>query len=298
MLKMNDYFVVSMFGAEFGFSRVAFQIGNFSIYWYGIFLATGFLAALIYAFRRAADFKIKTDPMIDVVLVGAIGSIVCARAYYVLTSLENYHSFKEAISIHDGGIAIYGAIIGAFVFGGLMCKIRKINILSMFDLASIGFLIGQAVGRWGNFVNQEAFGRNTSLPWGMYSETTNQYLSSSSVQSALISQGVTNIDPSAPVHPCFLYESIWCLIGFVLLHFLSKHTKFKGETFLQYIVWYGFGRFFIEGLRTDSLMLGNVKISQLVAGICVIAGVAVIAIVRLKINAKNKPDIFEEAAEE
>ncbi len=295
---MSDYFIVKIFGLEIGINRVAFQIGSFSVYWYGIIIAAGFLAALIYAFRRAADFKIKTDPMIDVVLAGGVGSVICARAYYVLTSLDQYSNFKEVINIHDGGIAIYGAVIGAFLFGGIMCKIRKINILSMFDLASIGFLIGQAVGRWGNFINQEAFGRNTTLPWGMYSSITEKYLSNASVQADLISQGVTNIDPTAPVHPCFLYESIWCLIGFVLLHFLSKHRKFNGETLLQYIVWYGFGRFFIEGLRTDSLMIGNFKISQIVAAICVVFGIAAILIMHIRINKKEKFSISEKTLEE
>lgn len=283
---MDTVMTGSILGIEFSFSRVAFEIGGFQIYWYGILIAMGFLLAIIYAFRRAPYFGIKQDPMIDVVLVGSVCAIICARAYYVLTSLDSYHSFKEAISIHDGGLAIYGAVIGAVVFGGIMCKIKKVNMPTMFDLAGIGLLLGQAIGRWGNFINQEAFGNNTSMPWGMISNGTINYLSKASVQSALSSQGVT-VDPLSPVHPCFLYESLWCFAGFILLHFLSKHRAFKGETFLQYIVWYGLGRFFIESVRTDSLMIGSFKISRIVAAVCVVGGIAAIAIIRHNINAKK-----------
>ncbi len=282
---MDTVMTGTIFGIEFSFSRVAFEIGGFQIYWYGILIAMGFLLAIIYAFRRASYFGIKQDPMIDVILVGSVCAIICARAYYVLTSLDSYHSFKEAISIHDGGLAIYGAIIGAVVFGGIMCRVKKISVPAMFDLAGIGLLLGQAIGRWGNFMNQEAFGNNTSMPWGMISNGTIDYLSRPSVQSELSAQGVT-VNPLMPVHPCFLYESLWCFAGFILLHFLSKHRAFKGETFLQYIVWYGLGRFFIESVRTDSLMIGSFKISQIVAALCVIGGITAIIVIKLKI--KNK----------
>lgn len=282
---MDTVMTGTIFGIEFSFSRVAFEIGGFPIYWYGILIAMGFLLAIIYAFRRASYFGIKQDPMIDVILVGSVCAIICARAYYVLTSLDSYHSFKEAISIHDGGLAIYGAIIGAVVFGGIMCRVKKISVPAMFDLAGIGLLLGQAIGRWGNFMNQEAFGNNTSMPWGMISNGTIDYLSRPSVQSELSAQGVT-VSPLMPVHPCFLYESLWCFAGFILLHFLSKHRAFKGETFLQYIVWYGLGRFFIESVRTDSLMIGSFKISQIVAALCVVGGITAIIVIKLKI--KNK----------
>ena len=282
---MDTVMTGTIFGIEFSFSRVAFEIGGFQIYWYGILIAMGFLLAIIYAFRRASYFGIKQDPMIDVILVGSVCAIICARAYYVLTSLDSYHSFKEAISIHDGGLAIYGAIIGAVVFGGIMCRVKKISVPAMFDLAGIGLLLGQAIGRWGNFMNQEAFGNNTSMPWGMISNGTIDYLSRPTVQSELSAQGVT-VNPLMPVHPCFLYESLWCFAGFILLHFLSKHRAFKGETFLQYIVWYGLGRFFIESVRTDSLMIGSFKISQIVAALCVVGGITAIIVIKLKI--KNK----------
>lgn len=281
-------YTVEMFGMVFHIDPIAITIGNFEIYWYGIIIATGFLAALIYGFRRASAWGIPSDPMIDIIMIGTLGAIVGARAYYVLTSLDQYDSFKEMLDLRNGGLAIYGGIIGAFVCGGLACKWRKVNIPEMFDLAALAFPIGQAVGRWGNFMNQEAFGSNTTLPWGMYSNETQSYLAS--VQTKLQSQGVT-VDPALPVHPCFLYESIWCIIGFILLHFLSKKRHFKGETLLQYVIWYGLGRFVIESVRTDSLMVGSFKISQLIAAACVLLGtISLITIYVIK-SKQNKIDL-------
>ena len=267
---MGTNFVVQFFGQEFSIDRVAFSIGSFAVYWYGILIAVGFLGALIYAYRRAPDFKISLDPMVDVVLVGAIGAVVCARLYYVAMQWSQFADDPlKILDLRTGGLAIYGGVIGAFLFGGLMCRVKKIKVFAMFDLAGIGFLLGQAVGRWGNFVNQEAFGVNTTMPWGMFSEGTYAELLASKSQLAAI--GVT-VDPSLPVHPCFLYESIWCLAGFVLLHFYSKHRRFDGEIALAYIAYYGLGRFFIEGLRTDSLMIGPIRASQLLALLCFVGG--------------------------
>lgn len=278
---------VELFGSTFHIDPIALTIGSFEVYWYGIIIATGFLAALLYGFRRAGNMGLKTDPMIDIIMIGTVGAIVGARTYYVLTTLERYDSFTEMIDLRNGGLAIYGGIIGAFVCGGLACKWRKVNVLDMFDLAALAFPIGQAVGRWGNFMNQEAFGSNTTLPWGMYSNETFEYLSS--VQSSLASQGVT-VDPTLPVHPCFLYESLWCITGFILLHFLSQKRRFKGETILQYIVWYGLGRFFIEWVRTDSLMIGPFKISQIVAAVCVVVGITLLLVINTKIKKNNKTE--------
>ena len=217
--------------------------------------------------------------------IGTVMAIVCARIYYVAMAPFAYQSLWEMIDIRKGGIAIYGAVIGAFVFGGLAAKWRKVPLLPLFDLVSLGFLIGQGVGRWGNFVNQEAFGTNTTLPWGMYSEGTEAYLKSVQVT---LPAGVT-VDPAAPVHPTFLYESIWCLVGFAVLASLYKKRRFNGQIFLGYIIWYGLGRAWIEGLRTDSLLIGNtgLRASQLVAIGSVIAATALMAI-GLR-NAKGKP---------
>ena len=271
-------------GLELTVDRVAVSIGGFNIYWYGVIIAAGMLLAMLYAFHYADDFGINSDRLIDVVLVGAVMAIVCARIYYVAFAPFEYDSLWDMIDIRQGGIAIYGAVIGAFVFGGLMAKIRKIPILPLFDLVGVCFLIGQGVGRWGNFVNQEAFGCNTTLPWGMYSEGTYAYLSG--VQSTLAAQGVT-VDPAMPVHPTFLYERLWCLAGVVMLTLLLKKRRFNGELFLLYIIWYGLGRFWIEGLRTDALMLtANLRTSQLVA----LISVAVAAVLLVYGLQKSKGD--------
>ena len=261
-------------GLEMTINRVALSIGNFNIYWYGVIIAAGMLLAILYAFHYADDFGINSDRLVDVILVGAVMAIVCARIYYVAFAPFEYESLWDMIDIRQGGIAIYGAVIGAFVFGGLMAKFRKVPILPLFDLVGICFLIGQGIGRWGNFVNQEAFGSNTTLPWGMYSEGTQAYLAG--VQATLAAQGVT-VDPAMPVHPTFLYESIWCLVGFAMLTLYFKKRHFNGEIFLLYIIWYGLGRFWIEGLRTDALMLtANLRTSQLVALVSVAAAVVLL----------------------
>ena len=262
-------------GLKFNY-RSEFPLFNTSltIKWYGILIAVGFLLAVVYALRRVKDFDIDPDRMIDVVLVCTVLAFVGARLYYVLFSVgaEREAFFENPITmlyIWEGGIGIYGGLIAAFLSGLLMCRIRKVNTLAMFDLASLGFLIGQGVGRWGNFINQEAFGGNTTLPWGMTGDR--------------IAAGVngSGYDPALPVHPTFLYESLWCILGFVLLHILSKKAyRFKGQIFSLYLVWYGTGRFFIELLRTDSLMLGNMKVSCFVAVLAVLAGIMLYLIFR------------------
>lgn len=271
-----ETFIVNIGDLEFELTREALPINGFPVYWYGVLIALGFVLALIYGFKRAADFNIDTNALIDVILVGAVFSIIGARLYYVLNSGRSW-TFAQIVDIRDGGLAFYGALIFAIIFGGITCKIRKVNLFSVLDLAAPAFLLAQSVGRWGNFVNQEAFGTNTTLPWGMYSEKTYEYL---------LSHPETATDPMMPVHPCFLYESLWCLAGFVLIHFLSKKRVFKGEVFLYYIVWYGLGRFFIEGLRTDSLYIPNtpIRISQAFALLCVIAGAVLIFVLRRKIR--------------
>ena len=260
-------------GLEFELNRVAFHIGGISIYWYGVCIAVGLCLALIFAFRHSIEFGVDPDSMVDVILIGVVLGIISARAYYVAMAPFKYESIWDMIAIRDGGLAIYGGIIGAFLFGGLACKWRGVPVLPMFDLTAMGFLIGQCCGRWGNFFNQEAFGCNTTLPWGMYSEATRTYLMGSTVtaQSGMV------IDPNLPVHPTFLYESLWCLAGFIMLFRYFKKRKFNGDIALRYMVWYGAGRFWIEALRTDSLMLVpsiGLRVSQLVAGIAVVAGIA------------------------
>ena len=266
-------------GLEMEINRVAFTVFGVPIYWYGVCIALGLLLGMLYAFRYAKSYGIDADRMVDVIFVSTIAAIIGGRAYYVATAPFEYQSVWEMIDIRLGGIAIYGGVIGAFLMGALMCRLRKVPMLPMFDLAAQGFLIGQCVGRWGNFFNQEAFGGNTTLPWGMISENTQQYLQS--VQQTLAAQGMT-VDPSMPVHPTFLYESIWCGLGFLLLWRYSKHRRFHGEMTLLYVMWYGFERFFVEGLRTDSLMVGNVRISQAVAALSVVAALVAWVVLRRK----------------
>lgn len=256
-------------GFTFVVNEVAFSIGSFQVRWYGIIIAVGFLLAILYASCSAKKMNIDMNRLIDAVIIGLIGSIICARLYYVLfyPGDKYWGNPMEILKIHEGGLAIYGGIIGALVFGGITAKLRKLKVAAVLDITSLGFLIGQGVGRWGNFVNQEAFGTATDLPWGMVSDNT------------------TLLVPGSPVHPCFLYESLLCLLGFVLLHvFTRKFRHYDGQTFLLYIVWYGMCRFFIEGLRTDSLRLHfiDLRVSQVVAAACVVIGVILLIVFRHK----------------
>lgn len=268
-------------GLEFTLNRVAFSLGGLDVYWYGIILALGLLAGMAFAFHYAVDFGIDSDRLVDVMVIGTVCGVACARIYYVAFAPFKYNSLWEMIDLRDGGIAIYGAVIGAFLFGGLACLWRKIPLMPTFDIVAIGFLAGQGIGRWGNFMNQEAFGTNTTLPWGMISESTKNYLTNWQV--ALAAEGVT-VDPSLPVHPTFLYESIWCLLGFVLLWRYVKKRRFDGEIALLYVVWYGAERFVVEGLRTDSLMLPGIglRVSQVLALVSVAAALVALFVLRRK----------------
>lgn len=260
-------------GIELTIDRVAFSVFGFDIYWYAVIIMIGFMLAAWYALHNAKRFEVDPDPLMDVILVGLACGIAGARAYYVLFRLDSYDSFFDMINVRDGGLAIYGGVIAAFLSGIIMCKyVEKIEVLPAFDITSIGFLIGQGIGRWGNFMNQEAFGSQTDLPWGMYSANTYYYE---------IVDGVTKRVGPTTVHPCFLYESIWCLIGFLLLHYISKnYYRFKGQIFLCYLFWYGLGRAWIEGLRTDSLWLVDnvIKVSQLLAILGVLVSGALLVI--------------------
>jgi phosphatidylglycerol:prolipoprotein diacylglycerol transferase len=224
-----------------------FHIGNFALRWYGLIIAAGLLIALLYNMKRANSFHITVDDFSDVVIFSVIFAIIGARLYYVIFDpniATDYTSIGDIVQIWNGGLGIYGAIIAAFVTAFIVCRIKKISVGAVFDLAGLGFLIGQAIGRWGNFFNREAFGNETNSLFRMV------------------------VDASGKAyHPCFFYESLWCVLGFVLLHTYSKHRKFNGEIFLMYVMWYGFGRFFIESLRTDSLVFGTMKVSMIVAAI-------------------------------
>lgn len=281
---------------EFPVYNTAFTIFGYEIKWYGIIITIGLFLAVIYCFKRMKKFGIDDDRAIDVVMVGFVGAIICARLYYVFLEWDSYkNDLSKIFSVHSGGLAIYGGLIGAVLFGAVMAKIRRVRLMPLLDLAGMGFLIGQGVGRWGNFFNHECFGSNTSMPWGMTSPKIQAQIKATADE-IFASTGVA-VDPSLPVHPCFLYESLWCLLGFLILHLYSKHRKFDGEIFFMYIGWYGLGRVFIEGLRTDSLMVGHIRISQLVAGVCVVISIAAIAFMRHKIKMDGEYVFYKDTEE-
>lgn len=240
-------------GLEFTLNRVACTVLGKDIYWYGIIICAGFILAALYVSSRTKEFGITSDNLMDCLIICVPLGIICARIYYVVFEWSYYAEHPgEIIAIWKGGIAIYGGIIGTLIGLFVYSRVKKLSFASLCDLAAFGLLIGQCIGRWGNFVNGEAHGGPTSLPWGM------------------------TIDGGSMVHPTFFYESLWNLIGFILLHFYSKKRKFKGEMALLYVTWYGAGRAWIEGLRTDSLYIGPVRVSQLLAAISCIAAIAVL----------------------
>ena len=229
-------------------------IGSISIRYYGLIIALGLLLAAIYGLRRKKEFGLSQDEILDGAICIIPFAIICARAYYCIFA---WHEFKsnpiEVLYIWNGGLAIYGGVIGAAIGIIVYCLIRKIPIGTALDITSLGFLIGQSLGRWGNFFNREAFGGTTDsfLRMGLTDRITGQVIYA---------------------HPTFLYESLWNLAGFILLHFLSKRRKYDGQVALGYAAWYGLGRTFIEGLRTDSLYWGPFRVSQMLAALsCLIA---------------------------
>ena len=236
----------------------AFDIGPLTVHLYGAIIAFGLILAVWYAMRRSEQFGLNEDLLLDGVLWIAPFSIICARIYYVAFSWEMYADNPiSALYIWEGGIAIYGAVLGAAAGVIAFCRIKKVSVLSALDLVSISFLIGQMIGRWGNFFNREAFGAETEsfLRMGLnntYTQTTTYH------------------------HPTFLYESMWNAAGLVLLHFLSKKRKYDGQVALYYAAWYGLGRSMIEGLRMDSLYWGPFRVSQMLAALTCLAAVAVL----------------------
>ena len=230
------------------------SIGPLTVHYYGAIIALGLVLAVVYACRRSKDFGLKEDDLIDGVLWVTPFAIVCARAYYVIFRWAEEYAAKpiSALYIWQGGLAIYGGVIGAVIGIIVFCKCRKIKPVVVLDVVSMGFLIGQSIGRWGNFFNREAFGAETDVLWKMGLMKANGDI--------------------IYVHPTFLYESLWNACGFVILHVASKHRKFDGQIALGYMAWYGLGRCMIEGLRSDSLYIGPFRVSQLLAGVsCIIA---------------------------
>ena len=261
-------------------SRVAFTLFGVDIYWYGLIIGVGFALAVFLALRNAKKHGLVEDDIINILLIAVPVAIIFARLFYVVFYTKNW-TFAEIINIRDGGLAIYGAIIGGMGAAAVYSWVKKINFLALGDLAGPYFALAQAIGRWGNFVNQEAFGYNTNLPWGMTSQPIQNELS------LMAARGV-DVNPYLPVHPTFLYESIWNLLTFVLLVILSRKKKFNGQIFCLYMALYGFGRMFIEGLRTDSLMLGSIRVSQLIGLVFFLVFTAILLLIYLKDRKEKK----------
>lgn len=255
---MENIIAFPALGISWTLNRVAFQIFGKDIYWYGMIIAVGFMMAVLYCSHRIQAFGFTQDMLFDGLLIALPSAIVCARLYYVIWEWGYYRQHpQEIIAIWQGGLAIYGGVFGALIAVSIYGFRKHLSIPGMFDVAALGLLIGQCIGRWGNFVNGEAHGTVTQAIWGM------------------------TINGQGPFHPTFLYESIWNLVGFVILHIVSKrYHHFRGQIFLSYLIWYGAGRAWIEGLRTDSLYIGStgIRISQLVAIVSCLIGIILLVL--------------------
>lgn len=257
---MHDPITFPNLGLELDPDRVAFNLFGKDVYWYGIIIAAGFVLAVIYAMKRAKQFGLTEDHILDFLFVAVPASIICARAYYCVFYWDLFRDDPiSVLYIWEGGIAIYGAVIGAVISALVFCRIKKIPAGPLMDVGSLGLLIGQAVGRWGNFMNREAHG---------------------AVTDSFLKMGLVRNGQVTYYHPTFLYESVWNLVGLILLHFYSKRRKFDGEVFALYVLWYGLGRAWIEGLRTDSLYLfgTGLRVSQLLAVVSVLGAGAFLAV--------------------
>lgn len=244
-------------GIELNPSRVAFSLFGKDIYWYGIIIALGLALAVIYAMGRVKEFGLVQDNILDFIFVAVPAAVICARLYYCIFEWESYKDNPISILyIWEGGIAIYGAVIGSIIAAILFCKVKKVALFPLMDIGALGLLIGQMIGRWGNFINREAHG---------------------AVTDSFLKMGLVSGSEVVYYHPTFLYESLWNLVGFVALHLFSKKRKFDGQVFLGYVIWYGLGRAWIEGLRTDSLYLfgTGIRVSQLLAAVSAIAAIGV-----------------------
>ena len=255
------------------------ELGPLSIHLYGMIIALGLMLAVVYAWRRCGQFGIREDDLTDGVLWVVPFAILCARAYYCIFKWEEYADDPiSVLYIWKGGLAIYGGVIGAVIGVAIHCAVKKIKLPALLDLVALGFLIGQSIGRWGNFFNREAFGRETDffLRMGLFNSRTGMW---------------------EYHHPTFLYESLWNLAGFVILHFLSKKRQYDGQIALGYAAWYGLGRAFIEGLRTDSLYWGDFRVSQILAAVTCVAAVAVLVVMTLRRHDPEKLFVNQLAAQ-
>lgn len=272
------------------------NLGFTTVRWYGAIIAFGFLLAVLFGGRIAYKWKINLDKMIDVLLYGTIGGILGARLYYVAFKWDYYgQHLSEVFKIWEGGLAIYGGILGGLLAAFIVCKTEKLNFFNLLDMASMSLLIGQGIGRWGNYANQEAFGSITNRNWGMMSDTVAEYISEHASYFGL--GNVENVkqyiaDNDIYVHPTFFYESVWCLLGFLVLYIIMrKRRKFSGQLFLCYGVWYGFERMVVEGLRSDSLYIANtsIRVSQVLSAVLMLVSLVLLIALYVKFSKHPKP---------
>ncbi|MBR5438349.1 MAG: prolipoprotein diacylglyceryl transferase [Clostridia bacterium] len=284
--------------AEFEVSKVL-NLGFTQVRWYGAIIAFGFLLAVLLGGRIAHMWKVNLDKMIDILLFGTVGGIIGARAYYVAFEWDYYSQhLSEVYKIWEGGLAIYGGIIGGIFAAFIVCKVEKINFYNLLDMGGISLLVGQGIGRWGNYANQEAFGSFTYKNFGMMSDTVASYISKPDVAVQYGLENVSDIpqyiaENNLYVHPTFFYESVWCLLGVLVLYIIMKKCrKFSGEMFLIYGIWYGLERAVVEGLRSDSLYIGNtgLRVSQ-VLSVIIVAVCGTLLVTRLIKYSKNPREV-------
>ena len=246
--------------------RVAFNIFGIDVMWYGILMATGMILGTLIALKEAKRVGIKEDDVLDLAIIAIPIGLLGARLYYVIFNWEYYsQNTSQILNFRGGGMAIHGALIGGILTGYIFTRIKKIDFLKMADTVIIGIPLAQAIGRWGNFINKEAYGGPTNLPW------------------AIVVDGIK-------VHPTFLYESIWDVTIFIFLWLFRKKKQYEGQIIVYYVTLYSLGRFFIEGLRTDSLMIGPLRMAQVISLIGVVGGI----IAHIYLSKRNKQSKIKE----
>lgn len=278
-IEANNPIAFPALGWEFD-PPLGFAFGSINIRFYGVIIAIGLLLAVYYGLKRGKQFGLKQDDILDGVLGIVPFGIICARAYYCIFSWQTFAQDPiSVLYIWKGGLAIYGGVIGTAIGVLVYSRIKKIKLGAVLDIVALGFLIGQSIGRWGNFINREAFGSVTESFLRMQ-----------------ITSDITGV--RAAYHPTFLYESVWNLVGFVLLHFLSKKRQYDGQIALGYVFWYGLGRALIEGLRMDSLQWGPFRVSQILAAVTCFAAATVLVIQAFRKHDRSKLFVHVAAARE
>ncbi len=269
---------------EFALDPVAFEIFNRQVMWYGVIISLGMILAVLYVLYRAKHSDgITQNDVFDYAIYAIFFGVIGARLYYVFTKFDDYkgdslgETLKNMIAIWEGGLAIYGGIITGIIVITVVSLIKKIKPMKAFDIIAPSVMLAQAVGRWGNFCNAEAYGGETTLPWRM----------------GLREDGSSR---TIFVHPTFLYESLWNILGFILINLFYKKKKYDGQIFVMYLTWYGFGRMLIEGLRTDSLYVGGFRISQVIGFLCFFIGLSFLTAMEIVIRTRKDTAVAAEAS--